>query len=774
MPVLGFLCRFYQRKRAPRTPVARLRHRSERSNVAAAAPLGSPSTGKIMKNDLARILASLVAATATQSAIAADVLVAPSAGSSFVVRDSGNSTDRLRVNENGQVWIPILAAGAQQNTPVCSGVGGVIGPCAPGAIGAGPTGPTGPTGATGPAGVAGATGATGPAGPTGAAGGPFTLPYAATQAAAGPLFSLTNSGAGSGVQGASSAAVGGVVGRATGPGYGVQGQVIGDASGSAIGVYGQVGASASTGRAGRFENTNSANTANALEAVTNGPGVIADHSQGNAGNFFNNSTNGVGAGVRGEVNSIFGNNGTAGVYGVASGTGGYGGYFEHSNASGFGLALQAMQQGLGVAVHFETLLGTNAQATLEAFTAGLGSAAYFVNTNKTNTANTLEVTSNGPGVIADHSQGNAGNFFMNNINGVGAGVRGEVNSIFGNNGTAGVYGIASGTGGYGGYFEHSGATGFGMALYATTAGQGVVGHFETIPTSNNQPTVQVVQNGTGNGVTIANTNNTNTSNILNVTTNGPGVVADHSLGNAGNFFVNNTTAVAAGVRGEVNSLFGNGGTAGVYGVASGTGGYAGYFEHTETTGFGIALKVVTNDLGTAMVVDHEGSSGDPATFQTGGFNVARIDRTGRGFFNGGTQTGGADLAEIVPTSGDEPQPGDVVEIDADNPDHFRLSSEAHSVRVAGVISTQPGVTMNDLTGATTAATGPALALAGRIPVKVTNANGAIHIGDLLVASATPGHAMRAGDFERPGAVIGKALENFDAERSSIRMLVWAH
>ena len=32
--------------------------------------------------------------------------------------------------------------------------------------------------------------------------------------------------------------------------------------------------------------------------------------------------------------------------------------------------------------------------------------------------------------------------------------------------------------------------------------------------------------------------------------------------------------------------------------------------------------------------------------------------------------------------------------------------------------------------------------------------------------------MRAGDFERRGAVIGKALEDFDADRGNIQMLVW--
>ncbi len=126
----------------------------------------------------------------------------------------------------------------------------------------------------------------------------------------------------------------------------------------------------------------------------------------------------------------------------------------------------------------------------------------------------------------------------------------------------------------------------------------------------------------------------------------------------------------------------------------------------------------------------------------------------------------------MPTTGAEPQPGDVVEIDPSQPNRFRVSGEAHNVRVAGVISTQPGVTLNDKTGAETPAQGPALALAGRVPVKVTNANGAIRIGDLLVASDLPGHAMRAGDFERRGAVIGKALEDFDADRGNIQMLVW--
>jgi hypothetical protein len=66
---------------------------------------------------------------------------------------------------------------------------------------------------------------------------------------------------------------------------------------------------------------------------------------------------------------------------------------------------------------------------------------------------------------------------------------------------------------------------------------------------------------------------------------------------------------------------------------------------------------------------------------------------------------------------------------------------------------------------------PRLALAGRVPVKVTAENGAIHAGDLLVSSSRPGHAMRAPESPRAGTVIGKAMKELDADAGEIEMLV---
>lgn len=53
---------------------------------------------------------------------------------------------------------------------------------------------------------------------------------------------------------------------------------------------------------------------------------------------------------------------------------------------------------------------------------------------------------------------------------------------------------------------------------------------------------------------------------------------------------------------------------------------------------------------------------------------------------------------------------------------------------------------------------PVLVIAGRVPLKVTLENGAIEIGDLLVASSSPGIAMKGNPERAIGAVVGKAME----------------
>ena len=169
--------------------------------------------------------------------------------------------------------------------------------------------------------------------------------------------------------------------------------------------------------------------------------------------------------------------------------------------------------------------------------------------------------------------------------------------------------------------------------------------------------------------------------------------------------------------------------------------------------------------------------GDSFQFQSGAYGSevtqARIDSTGKGFFNGGTQVGGADFAEsvsVAPAHRDY-APGDVLVIDPAGKRKFALSSTPYSRQVAGIYSTKPGVlaTRHQLSAQTDEIP---LAVVGIVPCKVTTEAGPIVAGDLLVTSSVPGHAMKATDSTRlAGAILGKALESFSGDKGVIEVLV---
>lgn len=232
-----------------------------------------------------------------------------------------------------------------------------------------------------------------------------------------------------------------------------------------------------------------------------------------------------------------------------------------------------------------------------------------------------------------------------------------------------------------------------------------------------------------------------------------------------------TVAIANGGRGsalDISSSSSTSGAAGIFQSYAGTGTplviLASNAANTNAlidvtgNGTGVALSVATNGAAATNI----------ALFGHNGVK-ARIDGTGKGFFNGGTQTGGADVAEIIPHVGAPPRPGDVVMIDPEHPLHYKIADRAASTQVAGVVTTKPGVLMN--AGVDAVDGEPALALVGRVPVKVSNEGGAIRPGDLLVSSSTPGHAMKAPAAPAPGTIVGKALEPFDAATGTVEMLV---
>ena len=182
------------------------------------------------------------------------------------------------------------------------------------------------------------------------------------------------------------------------------------------------------------------------------------------------------------------------------------------------------------------------------------------------------------------------------------------------------------------------------------------------------------------------------------------------------------------------------------------------------------------DGGTALEGELEASTGNTAVFKVNGTNVARIDHTGKGFFNGGTQMSGADVAEFFDVEGETNsyEPGDVLIISQSSDRKVEKSATPYSTLVAGVYATKPGLLLTEQNAEQDQLDEMVpMGVIGVIPTKVCLEGGAIKRGDLLVTSSIPGVAMKADpDKVKVGQVIGKALQDFTGnEVGKIKVLV---
>lgn len=88
---------------------------------------------------------------------------------------------------------------------------------------------------------------------------------------------------------------------------------------------------------------------------------------------------------------------------------------------------------------------------------------------------------------------------------------------------------------------------------------------------------------------------------LSVVATAPGTIANPEPGIYS--LINNTNAVRAAVKGVVNSQFSNFGTAGIYGISSGTGGFAGLFHASNPAGNGPALVAIADGNGNGVTAN---------------------------------------------------------------------------------------------------------------------------------------------------------------------------
>lgn len=520
---------------------------------------------------------------------------------------------------------------------------------------------------------------------------------------------------------------------------------------------------------------------------------------------------GAGAGVAGTSNAGYGVYGitsgssVAGVFGKANSPGGYGvkGQVSNTGSGVYGLSDGPFSRG----GYFEATDATNTYPALETSNNGSGPALRVSNNN---TASTIPA-------ISVFNDSKAGGMFINNNN---------PNSTLP---ALDVYNVGTGVGvfsrtqvGRAGFFEVLGVNSVSEAVKATTVGDGPAAAFISQKSTNHDPVVNVEHGGGGKGIDINLTSPANNSAGLNVHSAGQRGITVDAAGTTGIYSIA-FASQAIGVEGRsgLNSQFGIGvkGVSnssyhgGVTGVNSNTNGYGVHGYATGELGSGIfgeggadnsngfAGRFVTSNndanlptvwiqnysLGQGLnIINYNTAStedginmsysgtGNFLVFRNGG-NKVRINNAGKGFFNGGTQTGGADLAEAFDVEGstDGYEPGDVLVISIAEDRTVTRSASAYSPLVAGVYATRPGVLLTEASIDADLSDKVPMGVTGVIPTKVCLEGGPIRRGDLLVTASLPGMAMKADpDKVKPGQVIGKALENFDSDHTGkIRVLV---
>jgi hypothetical protein len=125
---------------------------------------------------------------------------------------------------------------------------------------------------------------------------------------------------------------------------------------------------------------------------------------------------------------------------------------------------------------------------------------------------------------------------------------------------------------------------------------------------------------------------------------------------------------------------------------------------------------------------------------------------------------GADVAELYNVKDASIRSADIVSIDPTLTDGVMKSTGKYDTNIIGVIATKPGVLlgMNDVPDI---GSSRAVALTGRVPVKVTTENGPIHAGDSIAASSLPGIGMKSTQAAR---VVGRALSDWtDADPQKV-------
>jgi len=268
------------------------------------------------------------------------------------------------------------------------------------------------------------------------------------------------------------------------------------------------------------------------------------------------------------------------------------------------------------------------------------------------------------------------------------------------------------------------------------------------------PTLNVVSDGIGLQVETTSSTDPRDPALVGISHGPAPGVEGHSVNGFG----------VLGLSGDGPGMFAAS-VSGSGGVFSSTYGYGVVVDGAGLAGLRIFDRVGADYINAGSDSDSDFRvSNTGAVYADGGYNC----RLGPGSEPGTCiiQDSPADFAEMLPSE-QGLEPGDVLIVGPDG--RLKRSTRAFEPTVVGVYSTQPGYLGS---GEHFGQAGYApLAVVGIVPVKASAEGGPIAPGDLLAASATPGHAMKAGPNPPVGVVIGKALAGLDAGSGVIQMLV---
>ena len=319
--------------------------------------------------------------------------------------------------------------------------------------------------------------------------------------------------------------------------------------------------------------------------------------------------------------------------------------------------------------------------------------------------------------------------------------------------TAGVYGTtADGTGVQGVHTATSGTNPgvWGETRSTSASAVGVYGLVSSTAPGSSSAAVRGENKGTGNsGIGVWGSQAGNGYGVYGNAVDGIGVYGNASTGNG-------VLAVSAGTARDNAALrAANSNTSG--GMAAYVTNNSNYATaHLRNQGSGEVLYLQN---GSGLFIKAVNSAENDAKFT--------VDAAGNVRADGTFASPAADFAELLPAR-DGLEPADVLVITAAG--ELAASSEPYQGSVVGVYSTKPAF-LGGSDDREPAGRAP-LAITGVVPVKVTDENGPIQVGDLLTTSSTPGHAMRCSGIERCfGRTIGKALQPHRVGAGSITVLL---